>query len=213
MTNNKLKNKLKSALGLLLILAFFIISSYIVNKNLVFVKSLIGTGFLGITIYLLILIISTIIAPINDIPLIPVASAAWGWFWAAIICIIGWTIGAILAFVLARKYGTPLVNHFFSDEKIDKYKGFVPNNHLFWSIVFLRIAVPVDIISYLVGLFSRINLSTYIFATLLGVAPSAFFFAYFGTLPLYVQIIGVITFSLILLFGFLGLKYKILKRE
>ena len=166
-------------------------------------------------VYVLILIFATIVAPVNAFPLLPVASSVGGWIITGILSIIGWTIGAVIAFTLARKYGVPLIIKFVPLGDVAKYEKLIPEENIFWSIVFLRMAVPVDVLSYILGLFSRIKLRTYFFATIIGVAPLAFIFAYIGGLPFKYQIIALIVAVSILLVGYAinkgYKKYKLLK--
>jgi len=71
------------------------------------------------------------------------------------------------------------------------------DKNLFWTVALLRIIVPVDILSYAIGLFSEMNSTPFFFATLIGVTPFAFIFAYAGTLPVRLQLlvlIGMIAF-------------------
>ena len=203
------KNKIKSLIVIFFAIFFFIIASYIAQSYVKELKEYIGAGFVGMILYIDILVIATVIAPLNAVPLLPVASALWGWFFAGLLSIVGWTLGALIAFSLARRYGAPLVRKFSSLEQIEKYEKLIPRENIFWSIVFLRMAVPVDILSYLLGLLSHIPLSTYLIATLIGISPFAFIFAYVGTLPLYYQIIAFVAAIIIILTGhFVGRKIK-----
>jgi len=59
----------------------------------------------------------------------------------------------------------------------------------FWGVVFLRMVIPVEILSYGLGLFSRINFWKYTFASALGLLPVSFLFGYFGEIPFTYQII------------------------
>ena len=143
-------------------------------------------------------------------PLIPIASNIFGWVLTAILSIIGWTIGALVAFELSRKYGVFLVKKFISLKQIEKYEKLIPEKNIFWGIVFLRIAVPVDILSYVLGLFSHIKFRTYAIATLIGISPAAFIFAYAGTLELRIQIITFLIAMMILSIGYL---VKLLRKK
>ena len=147
-------------------------------------------------------IIATVIAPLSSVPLLPVVSSIYGWFIAGLLSVIGWTIGSVIAFWLARRYGMPLVKKIVSLESINNIEKRIPEDNLFWSIVFLRMVVPVDFLSYLLGLFSHIKYKTYFWATLIGVTPFAFILAYLGTLPLVYQII---TFTIAAIFILVGL--------
>jgi uncharacterized membrane protein YdjX (TVP38/TMEM64 family) len=55
----------------------------------------------------------------------------------------------------------------------------------------LRLVLPMDVISYVLGLFADISWSKYAGATALGLTPSAFVLAYLGKLPSAYDIIGV----------------------
>ena len=182
--------KTKAFFGLLIIVGLFILSSYLVRTNIEFVQSLIQNNFLGILTYILITIIAIIIAPISMMPLIPIASNLWGWFNAGLINIIGWTLGSFIVFFICRKYGVDLIKKFVSLESINKFESKIPKENLFWDIVLLRMIIPVDILSYVLGLFSKIKFKTYSLATVIGITPLAFIFSYLGTIPLIHQLIG-----------------------
>ena len=61
-------------------------------------------------------------------------------------------------------------------------KRYIPQD-VFWSIVVLRLVMPMDLLSYLLGLFTHISWGKYVAATALGVTPPAFLLAYLGKLP------------------------------
>jgi uncharacterized membrane protein YdjX (TVP38/TMEM64 family) len=83
----------------------------------------------------------------------------------------------------------------------------IPSENIFWAIVVLRMSVPVDILSYGLGLFSKINRKKYILATIIGVIPFAFLISYLGSLPVVYQLISFTTGILILTLGWL-IAYK-----
>jgi len=193
------KEQINAAVGILVIVFVFLIVSYLVQNNIEEMRSLIGAGFMGMFVYLLILIISIVVAPVASLPLLPVASGIWGWFIAGLLSIIGWGIGALIAFGLSRKYGVPLIKKFVSLEEIGKYEKMIPEENIFWSIVFLRMALPVDILSYVLGLLSHIRFRTYAIATFIGIIPGAFILAYAGTLPFRYQVMAFIIGVIIIL--------------
>ena len=204
------KDQIKAGIGIFIIIIIFLITSSFVQNNLEYIKSLIDFGLISMIIFVLILIIAVVIVPFNAVPLFPIASNIFGWLLTAILSIVGWTIGALIAFGLARKYGVILIKKFISLEQIGKYEKLIPEENIFWSIVFLRIAVPVDILSYVLGLFSHIKFRTYAIATLIGVSPAAFIFAYVGTLELRFQIIAFLIAMMILSIGYL---VKLLRKK
>ena len=138
---------------------------------------------------------SVVLAPVSMLPLIPLASHLWGWFLAGFLSVLGWLIGAQIAFFLARRYGKPFVKRIISIEKLHKLEQQIPEEHLFWTVVFLRMCVSVDLLSYALGLFSNMKNGSYMLATFLGITPFAFIFAYTGTLSGNYQIVIVIVAS------------------
>ena len=150
-------SKIKSLLEILTIVFLFLIVSYFVRQNIDFLKELIGDGFLGILTYIFITAIAIVVAPISMVPLIPLASNVFGWISAAIFSIIGWTLGSFIVFFICRKYGVDLVRKFVSLEKINKMESKIPKENIFLSIILLRMTIPVDVLSYALGLFSRID--------------------------------------------------------
>lgn len=145
-------------------------------------------GGFGMLVYVLITIIAVVAAPISAFPLLPIATNLWGIRVATLLSVAGWTLGAMIAFLLARRFGAPLVSKLAPLEKWRRFEKHLPQRNLFWSVVYLRMILPVDVLSYLLGLFSTISWSHYFFATLLGVTPFAFIFSYAGTLEPRVQL-------------------------
>ena len=191
--------KIKAFAGILVIVAFFILSSYLVRENLDFVKSLIGNNFLGILIYILIVIIAIVIAPINMLPLVPIASNIFGWFYTGIFNVIGWFIGSIIVFGISRRYGIPLIRKFVSLDQLYKLESKIPKENMFISIIILRMTIPVDALSYALSLLSNVKFRTYAAATFIGIIPFSFAFAYLGTIPIYYQIFGLIGIGIVII--------------
>ncbi len=183
--------KLKSLLEILAIILLFALSSYLVRQNIDFLKSVIGNDF-GIFFYILIAIFAVVVAPISMMPLIPLASNIFGWLSAAVFSIVGWTIGSFIVFFISRKYGVPLIKKFVSLEKLEKLENKIPKENLFLDLILLRMIIPVDILSYAISLFTKINFRTYALTTIIGIIPFAFAFSYLGTIPLKYQIIGIL---------------------
>jgi len=195
------KEKINAILGLFIILILFVLCSYFVQNNLDLIQKYIGVGIFGIFVYVLMLIVSIVFAPVSVIPLIPLASGLWGWKIAGILNIIGWTIGACIAFILARKYGAPLVDKLFSMKKINDLEKYIPEKHLFLGVVFFRMVTPVDGLSYVLGLFTKMSFTSFTLATIIGITPFAFIFAYAGTLALEYQILFLTLAIFVFLFG------------
>jgi uncharacterized membrane protein YdjX (TVP38/TMEM64 family) len=162
---------------------------------------------LGMLIYTVVSGVAVVVAPVSTLPLIPLAVGIWGWFITGVLSIIGWTIGSQIAFYLARGYGKNLVKKFASLERFTDFEKRFSTKNLFWTIVLLRMTVPVDVLSYALGLFSHMTSRSYFLATIIGITPFAFIFSYLGSLPPGFQFIMLIEIALlVLLFHFLQKK-------
>jgi len=188
------KKILGSVLGLIVVVTFFVVATVLAQKYENELQSFVGQKGIsvGMVSYVLITAFAIVIAPVSTLPLIPVAVGVWGWVATGILSVIGWVIGSQIAFHLARSLGKPFIQKIVSLERLEKFEKHFSEKNLFWIVVFLRMTVPVDILSYAVGLFSRMRSASYFLATLIGVIPFAFVFSYAGALPISSQIITLI---------------------
>jgi uncharacterized membrane protein YdjX (TVP38/TMEM64 family) len=136
----------------------------------------------GVAVYIVLNILDAVIAPGATLPLIPIAARSWGRVPAALVTTIGWTAGSLVAFYIARRWGSPIVKKLTSMERVKRLRPYVPA-HPFWTVVALRLVVPMDVISYVLGLFTDMTWPSYGLATALGLTPSAFVLAYIGRTP------------------------------
>lgn len=135
---------------------------------------------LGALIFCVIMIIATVIAPITVFPVIPMIAPVLGPFTTGLMSVIGWTVGAVIAFLIARHAGRPVLSKFVSLSTLHQYEALVPKEARFLTIVLLRMMVPVDVLSYALGFLSTVGLVEYTLATLVGVAYFSFAFSYLG---------------------------------
>jgi uncharacterized membrane protein YdjX (TVP38/TMEM64 family) len=143
----------------------------------------------GLLLYVLLNILDALIAPGATLPLIPVASRVWGPILTAFVTTAGWTSGSLIAFLVARRWGAPMVEKMTSMRRVREMKRYIPED-LFWSIVLVRLVLPMDIISYVLGLFTKMGWARYAGATAIGLAPPAFLLAFLGKLPHAYEIIA-----------------------
>ncbi len=169
--------------GVAAVVAIFIVISGIVALNEKPLKAFIYRHEAGGALaYIILGIVATVIAPLSSLPFLPLVSLLYGWVWAAIFSIISWSIGSFIAFWIARTYGKSIVKRFVSLERVEKIEARIPKERFFWTIVLLRIIIPVDALSYALGLFSTIKTREYMLATVIGITPFAFVWAYFGSM-------------------------------
>lgn len=203
MTNKKALEVLKSKefFGTLVIVLLFIISSVLTKQFEVQLQTLVeGYGYFSSAIFYVILtILSVVLAPLNTLFLLPFASMVWGPTIGALLSIVGWTTGSVIAYYLARTFGRPLVERFVDLKKIDNISTAMPKENIFLWIVVARMTVSVDVLSYALGIFLKVPYTTYALATLIGVSPFAFIFAYMlHTSPVF--IVAAVFVALIAIF-------------
>lgn len=192
-----MKNRTSLWIIVFAIVILFIFSSYLTQQSVGFFKELIGDGAKGMMLYVLFVILEVVVAPVSVVPLIPVATAIWGWLVSALLFLIGWTLGSLIAFQIARRHGVPLLKREDTFKKIRKIENIIPERNIFWGIVLLRFTIPLDLLSYAIGIFSGVNWKVYTLATLVGFAPLTFALAYLGTFSTMYQII-LFVFGLII---------------
>lgn len=168
--------------GKLIAVGIFVFTLFIFSSDAVvdYFRSLMEGSVLGPFAYFAVLVVAVVVAPVAALPLIPLAASLFGPFATGVLSVIGYTVGGIIAFLLAQRIGQPVLRYFISLEQLEKIEKKVPPQASFLGIVLLRMAVPVDLLSYALGLFSTIPLRTYALATLIGVTPFSFIFAYGG---------------------------------
>lgn len=135
-------------------------------------------------VYTMLIIVTTVFAPFAGLPLAPSVSIIIGPFLTALYSILGWAIGAYIAFFIARYLARPYLSRFVDTERLERYESYIPETHLFWWLIFLRVVMPVDILSYAIGLTSTIRFPLYAITTAIGIAPFSFIWAYGGNAAL-----------------------------
>lgn len=192
-------NVVRTVLAFSLVVIFFSISTWLAQKyeNELLILAA-RDGLLGMSVYIGLTIIATVLAPISTLPLIPLAVGMWGWFITGVLSIIGWTVGSLIAFFLARRYGKALIQKFVSLDHLADIEKRFGGKGLFWTVVLLRMTIPVDLLSYALGLFSNMKTVEYFLATVIGITPFAFVFSYLGSLPPVFQVIGLIEIFLLI---------------
>lgn len=201
-----MKQKTTDLLKIILAAFFFALATYVTHLYYHEITMYLNFGYAGMVTYVLLGILATVIAPVSTLPLIPLATALWGGFVSAVLNIIAWTIGAIIAFIISRKYGKPFLSRYIDMKKIANYEKLLGGKYIFWNIVLLRMTTPVDVLSYAIGLFSSVRLSAYAGATFIGIIPFAFVFSYLPEMPLLSQVCVAIFVVLVVYLGYRKIK-------
>ena len=140
---------------------------------------IISLNFFGPLIIIFIMAVAIVISPIPSFPIAVAAGSLYGGFLGGVYSLLGAEIGAVTAFMIARKLGRAYVEKRFKNEiiLIDKcYENSLP------FIIFVTRLVPAfqfDVISYAAGL-TNIKLWKFALATFLGMMPVTFLITFSG---------------------------------
>jgi len=128
---------------------------------------------LGFVIMVLLCAVQVVIALIPGEVLEIASGYAFGGVVGAIVCLIGMTIGSVIAILLARKFGRRLVLSFYPQEKVDALP--ILNDHKKRNVtvflLFLIPGTPKDLLTYVIGL-TNMSIPLYILLTLFARIPS-----------------------------------------
>lgn len=169
-------------ISLVLIAGAFVMLSYVTQTHLDVFLGMTGNDLSGKFIYVGITTIAIVIAPISSVPLIAAAVSMWGLLMGIFLSVIGWFIGAIIVFELSRSFGQKLILSVISIRSQEMLQRVISKDYTLVSLILLRMSVPVDVLSYALGLFSKVNRKDYYLSTALGIIPFAVVFAYLGAI-------------------------------
>jgi len=124
---------------------------------------------LGIFIFLFIAILSALLSPLTNAPLIPVAVALWGVMPTMMILFTGWIVGDIIAYHIGRYIGGPLFRYIISAKRFDKWVDEIQKHTRFYMLLLLRVALPAEL-GYAFGIL-RYSFGKYMLITLLAEIP------------------------------------------
>lgn len=134
---------------------------------------------LGAGIYFVLVAASVVLLPFSSLPLLPFAAQNFGVLATALLSAAGWWVGCLIAFQIAR-LGRRYLERITSMEAVDRIEDKIPDDVGFGGIVVLRMILPVDVVSFALGLLKRLRFRTYAVASLIGILPFAFVMSYAG---------------------------------
>src|SRR6184192_1955667 len=128
-------SRTREYISLAVVAAVLVAALFVVRAYADSIKEFIDQhAFWGLFLYLLLNIVDAVVAPGATLPLIPVAAHVWGPVLAALATTAGWTAGSLIAFLIARRWGYPLVRKLTSLHRVQQMRRYIPED-LFWSIV------------------------------------------------------------------------------
>ncbi len=107
---------------------------------------------LGAVLFVLVSALSAMVAFFSSAVLVPVAVQVWGTWGTIALLWLGWIVGGILAYTIARTAGRPMVARLMNAELLARYEARV-SDHAPWGLVLLfQLGLPSEIPGYLLGL-------------------------------------------------------------
>ena len=123
-----------------------------------------------------------VMSPIPSGPIALVAGAAYGPLWGTVYVAVGAEAGALIAFTIARHLGYEWLRRWPSAQALFDRLGQDRSQNRLMAIVFASRLVPFisfDAVSYVAGL-TPLSFWRFAIATVTGIVPLSFAFAYFG---------------------------------
>ena len=123
--------------------------------------------------YMGMVILQVVIAVLPGEPFEIAAGYAFGAVEGTILCIAASTLGSVMVFLLVRYFGVPLVEVFFSEEKLQRIKLLKtsPKRDFIFFIIFMIPGTPKDLLCYFAGL-TDIKFTLWLLICSLGRLPS-----------------------------------------
>lgn len=109
-----------------------------------------------------------------------VATLLFGIWWGFVINYVSIVIGSMLAFLIGRRYGKPLIRRFFSEKLLEKYEKVLDKQETFDKVFLVSILLPIapdDFLCYFAGT-TQMSFKKFMAIILLGKPPTTFIYSY-----------------------------------
>ncbi len=176
--------KYRRILGFLLIIALafsvWLFSSLYdtLNQTLIFSKASIEIyPILSIFVFLALAAISAILIFFSSVVIVPVAVFAWGEVITFFLLLLGWFIGAMIAYFIGKNFGRKATKYFISEGKINSYGDLFSKEMGIFEVVLLKLALPSEVPSFFLGII-RYPFLKYILVIIISELPFAIWVVY-----------------------------------
>jgi uncharacterized membrane protein YdjX (TVP38/TMEM64 family) len=189
-------------LGIIIIVAGFITASdilYTRSEDIIAASEAIISRFplLGMLLFVLLAMVSAMLAFFSSAILVPVGVYAWGSITCLILLWIGWLLGGVAAFCIGRYLGRPVVSKLIGETRMSHFEKRLGRHARFIHILLFQAALPSEVPGYVLGTL-RYRFSLFLLALAVVELPYALGTVYLGTKFLERDVV------LLLLIGFGG---------
>jgi len=123
------------------------------QEIIVWTESLISQApLLGMLVFVLLAMLSAMVAFFSSALLAPVAIYAWGEVGCLALLWLGWCLGGIVSFCIGRFLGRSAVSKIIGEEKVAGWRDAVNERTKFVHILLFQAVVPSEVPGYLLGI-------------------------------------------------------------
>ncbi len=170
--------------GILIVVAGLIAASDTLHDRtdviIVWIESVISQApALGMLLFVLLSMVSAMVAFFSSAVFAPVAIYAWGKAGTFMLLWLGWLLGGMLSFGIGRFLGRPVVSMIIDEKKIDGWQRELGTRARFIHVLMFQAAVPSEIPGYVLGML-RYSFPLYLSALAITELPYAIATVYLG---------------------------------
>ena len=147
---------------------------YLTKENMLIMRDYVSEHWLaGTLIFLAICMVQVVVALVPGEAVETMAGVVFGPWLGLIVCMIGITLGSIIAILFVRKFGRKFVEALYPVEKIESLpmlRDQKKRNATIFLLFFIP-GTPKDLITYIIGL-TNVKISAYIALTMVARVPS-----------------------------------------
>ncbi len=133
----------------------------------------------GALLFVALSALSAMLAFLSSAVLVPVAVVAWGPGTTILLLWVGWLVGGMGSYGIARLLGRAVVRRLLSREALERYERWITPRLPFRLVLLLQLALPSEAPGYLLGL-ARYSFGKYMLALALVELPFAIGLVYIG---------------------------------
>lgn len=133
----------------------------------------------GAVVFVVLTMLSAMLAFFSTGLLAPVAIAAWGTTGTLVLLWVGWLLGGALTYGVGRYFGRSVAAAFVRRETLDYWEAFVRDRSHVTHLLLFQVAMPSEVLGYVLGLL-RYRLRTYLGVLSVTEIPYALAVVYLG---------------------------------
>ena len=156
MTIKKLFHKRIIFLGFIVLVALLIVNSDALydksDEIIVYSESIISQfPLFGMLVFILLAIISAMLAFYSSAILVPVGIYAWGSTVCFLLLLVGWLLGGMLTYTIGYYLGRPVTSKLIGEKRFSIFEEQIRKHTKFIYVLLFQVALPSEIPGYVLG--------------------------------------------------------------